>query len=103
MKFKKPLFLLISLLLCLSSAASSFAIDVKTDFDRATDFGRPKPSAGRKSKHEIHCGRPSGIRQSDPLSAGARPREGCRQFDTCKSDHPIDQPVRGKKCERRVR
>ena len=82
MRFKKPLFLPIPLLLCLSSAASSFAIDVKTDFDRATDFGRPKPSAGRKSKHEIHCGRPSGIRQSDPLSAGARPREGCRQFDT---------------------
>jgi hypothetical protein len=39
MRFKKPLFLLIPLLLCLSSAASSFAIDVKTDFDCATDFG----------------------------------------------------------------
>src|SRR5579864_801139 len=42
MKFKKLLFLLIPLLLCLSSAASSFAIDVKADFDRATDFGRYK-------------------------------------------------------------
>jgi Domain of unknown function (DUF4136) len=40
MKFKKPLSLLIPLLLWLSSAASSFATDVKTDFDRATDFGR---------------------------------------------------------------
>ena len=38
MRFKKPLFLLIPLLLCLSSVASSFAIDVKTDFDRATRF-----------------------------------------------------------------
>jgi hypothetical protein len=39
MKFKKPLFLLNPLLLCLSSAASSLAIDVKTDLDRATRFG----------------------------------------------------------------
>ena len=38
MKFKKPLFLLTPVVLCLSSAASSFAIDVKTDFDRATRF-----------------------------------------------------------------
>ena len=38
MKIKKTLFVLILLVLCLSSATSSFAIDVKTDFDRSTDF-----------------------------------------------------------------
>jgi hypothetical protein len=48
MKFKKPLFLLNPLLLCLSSAVSSFAIDVKTDFDRATDFGRSKTFGWQK-------------------------------------------------------
>jgi uncharacterized protein DUF4136 len=48
MKIKKPLFVLIPLLLCLSSAASSFAIDVKTDFDRGTDFGRYKTFCWQK-------------------------------------------------------
>ena len=48
MKSKKPVFLLIPLVLCLSSAASSFASDVKTDFDRATDFGRYKTFCWQK-------------------------------------------------------
>jgi len=57
MKFKKAPSLLIPLLLCLSSAASSLAIGVKTDFDRY------KTSAGRTSKHGIHCGM-KGLRQT---------------------------------------
>jgi len=48
MKIKKPLFVLILLVLCLSSATSSFAIDVKTDFDRTTDFGRYKTFCWQK-------------------------------------------------------
>jgi hypothetical protein len=48
MRFKKPLLRLIPLLLGLSSAASSFAIDVKSDFDCATDFGRPKTFGRQK-------------------------------------------------------
>lgn len=49
MKIKKLLFLLsTAVLCCLSSATSSFAIDVKTDFDRATDFGRYKTFCWQK-------------------------------------------------------
>ena len=48
MKIKKPLFVLILLVLCLSSATSSFAIDVKIDFDRTTDFGRYKTFCWQK-------------------------------------------------------
>jgi hypothetical protein len=48
MKLKKTLFRLMPLLFCLSSAASSFAIDVKTDYDRATDFGRYKTFCWQK-------------------------------------------------------
>jgi len=48
MKFKKHLSLLIPLLLWLSLAASSFATDVKTDFDRATDFSRYKTFCWQK-------------------------------------------------------
>ena len=48
MKIKKPLFVLIPLLLCLPSAAPSFAIDVKTDFDRGIDFGRYKTFCWQK-------------------------------------------------------
>jgi len=48
MKIKKPLFVLILLVLCSSSATSSFAIDVKIDFDRTTDFGRYKTFCWQK-------------------------------------------------------
>ena len=49
MKIKKLLFLLSTVALCcLSLATSSFAIDVKTDFDRATDFGRYKTFCWQK-------------------------------------------------------
>ena len=42
MKINKPLFLLVSLVLSLSSAVGSFAAEVKTDYDRTADFGRYK-------------------------------------------------------------
>jgi hypothetical protein len=45
---QKPLLSLILLIICLSSATSSFAIDVKTDFDRTTDFGRYKTFCWQK-------------------------------------------------------
>lgn len=48
MKFKKSLFFLVPLFVCLSSAASSFASSVKTDFDRAADFGRYKTFCWQK-------------------------------------------------------
>lgn len=48
MKFKKPQFILVPLFVCLFSAASSFAVDVKTDFDRAIDFGRYKSFCWQK-------------------------------------------------------
>src|SRR5262249_24777935 len=49
MKIKKLLFLLSTVAVCcLSLATSSFAIDVKTDFDRATDFGRYKTFCWQK-------------------------------------------------------
>ena len=48
MKIKKPLLAVILPVLCLSSAASSFAVEVKTDFDRAIDFGRYKTFCWQK-------------------------------------------------------
>src|SRR5215510_14252632 len=49
MKIKKLWFLLSTVVFCcLFSATSSFAIDVKTDFDRATDFGRYKTFCWQK-------------------------------------------------------
>ena len=48
MKVNKAAFVLILILLCLCSSASSFAIDVKTDFDRAIDFGRYKTFCWQK-------------------------------------------------------
>ena len=48
MKIKKVLFLLSAVVLCLSSAGSSYAIDLKTDFDRTTDFGRYKTFCWQK-------------------------------------------------------
>lgn len=48
MKVRKLTCVLGSLVLCLSSAASSFAVDIKTDFDRATDFGRYKTFCWQK-------------------------------------------------------
>lgn len=48
MKIKKLLFVLIAFLFCLSSAPSLFAIDVRTDFDPATDFGRYKTFCWQK-------------------------------------------------------
>jgi uncharacterized protein DUF4136 len=50
MKTQKPLLVVILLVLCLSSATSSLAIDVKTDFDRRTDFGRYKTFCWQKVK-----------------------------------------------------
>jgi len=48
MKIKKSLFVLIPVVLCVSSAASSFAADVKSDYDRAADFGRYKTFCWKK-------------------------------------------------------
>lgn len=48
MKVKKSLFVLIPLVLCLSSATSSYGTDVKTDYDRAADFGRYKTFCWQK-------------------------------------------------------
>jgi hypothetical protein len=48
MKTQKPLLVVILLVLCLSSATSSLAIDVKTDFDRKTGFGRYKTFCWQK-------------------------------------------------------
>jgi hypothetical protein len=45
MKIAKPLFVLIALVLCLPSA---FATEVKTDYDRAADFGRYKTFCWQK-------------------------------------------------------
>jgi len=48
MKIKKSLFILISFVFCLSSATLSFAADIKTDYDRAADFGRYKTFCWQK-------------------------------------------------------
>jgi Domain of unknown function (DUF4136) len=50
METHKPLLVVILLVLCLSSATSSLAIDVKTDFDRKTGFGRYKTFCWQKVK-----------------------------------------------------
>lgn len=48
MKIGKSLILLIPLAVCQASAASAFAIDVNSDFDSATDFGRYKTFCWQK-------------------------------------------------------
>lgn len=48
MKINKAGFVLVLFLLSLCSSASSFATDVKTDFDRAIDFGRYKTFCWQK-------------------------------------------------------
>lgn len=48
MKIKKSLLLVIPLTFCLCSAASLFATDVKTDYDRAADFSRYKSFCWQK-------------------------------------------------------
>jgi len=48
MKSNRWLFLLISLALSLSSAAGSFAAEVKADYDRSADFGRYKTFCWQK-------------------------------------------------------
>jgi hypothetical protein len=54
MKMQKKVIVLIGLALFLANA--SFAQQVKTDYDRAVNFSQYKPTAGRKSRHQIRCG-----------------------------------------------
>jgi hypothetical protein len=48
MKVKQRLFVLIPFILCLSSATASYAVDIKTDYDRAADFSRYKTFCWQK-------------------------------------------------------
>jgi hypothetical protein len=48
MKIDKILLVLVPLVLCLSSTSSSFATDVKSDYDRAADFSRYKSFCWQK-------------------------------------------------------
>ena len=79
---KKPPSVLILLVLCLSFATSSFAADVKTDFDRATDFGRYKTFCWQKveTKNPLWIERIKGAVSSALLEKGwtqAEPDSGC--------------------------
>jgi len=59
MKTQKPLLILIPLVLCLASATTSFAADIKTDYDRAANFGRYKTFCWQKveTKNALWIGR----------------------------------------------
>lgn len=48
MKIQKAVFIAVSLVVFLLSARTAFATDVKTDFDRAADFGRYKTFCWQK-------------------------------------------------------
>jgi hypothetical protein len=48
MKTQKPLLVLIPLVLCLTSATTSFAADIKTDYDRAANFAGYKTFCWQK-------------------------------------------------------
>ena len=48
MEAKQTLFVLIPFILCFSSATSLFGADIKTDYDRAADFGRYKTFCWQK-------------------------------------------------------
>jgi hypothetical protein len=48
MKVKKSRLALIPVLVCLASAASSFATEIKTDYDRSADFARYKTFCWQK-------------------------------------------------------
>jgi hypothetical protein len=40
----------------LLAATASFAQQVKTDYDRSTDFSQYKRTPGKRSRHKIHYG-----------------------------------------------
>jgi len=82
MKINKPLFLLVSLALTLSSAAGSFATEVKTDYDRAADFGRYKTFCWQKveTKNPLWIERIKNTVGSALIEKGwtqAEPNSGC--------------------------
>ena len=81
-KTQKPLFVLILLVLCLSSATLSLATNVKTDYDRAADFGRYKTFCWQKveTKNPLWIERIKAAVSSTLTAKGwtqAEPSSGC--------------------------
>ena len=82
MKISKRLFLLISLVLSLSSGVASFGAEVKTDYDRAADFGRYKTFCWQKveAKNPLWIDRIKGAVNSALKEKGwiqAEPNSSC--------------------------
>ena len=78
MKTKKLLFLVSAVVLYLSAAASSFATDVKTDFDRAADFGRYKTFCWQK----VETRNPLWIERIKSAVGGALAAKGWSQVES---------------------
>ena len=82
MKIKNSLFVLIPVVLCLFSAASSFATDVRSDYDRAADFGRYKTFCWQRveTRNQLWIERIKAAVSSELTAKGwaqAEPSSGC--------------------------